>query len=222
MATEHLIDPSTLDAEALTVRGELFCGVVTAVLDGDVAVTHEGRATLARRAASCLLSPLAGDVVLVARTSAGTYVLAVLDRDSSERAIEVDGDLALRSRRGAVTVEAERELRLRTRGSLGAAAKTLTLAAEQASWVAASVRVLSEHLTLESSRIKQVASFAEVVVDSVKETLGRSSRTIRESEHVDAGSMTLSVRNLLRSHADTAIATARKLIKLDGDQIHLG
>lgn len=222
MATEHLIDPSTLDPEALVLRGEIYSGVVTTVVDDDVAVSHEGRSTLARRAASCLLAPLAGDTVLVARAGGRAYVLAVLERESSERAVEVEGDLHLRSRHGAVTIEAERALRLRTPGTLGVAGKTLTLAAEQASWVAGQIRVLSEHLALESTRIRQVASFSEVVAESIKETLGRSYRTIRESEHVDAGSLTLSVRNMLRSHADTAIVTAKKLIKLDGDQIHLG
>lgn len=222
MATEHLIDPSTLDPEALALRGEIYTGRVGALLDGELAVVHEGRSTLARRAASCLLAPSAGDIVLVARTGGRAYVLAVLERESDERAIEVEGDLHLCSRGGAITIEAEDDLRLRARGALGIAGRTLTLAAEQASWVAGSVRVLSEHLSLESTRMKQVASLSEVVVESVKETLGRAYRSIREGEYVEAGSMTLSVKNLLRSHADTAIVTADKLVKLDGDQIHLG
>ncbi len=221
MATEHLIDPSTLDPEALALRGELYTGTVSAVIDGDVVVAHEGRSTLARPATSCLLAPAAHDLVLVARAGGRAYVLAVLARESSERSIELEGDLRVRAR-GAVTIDAERELRLRTPGSLGLAGKTMTLAAEQASWVASQLRLLSEHLALESTRIRQVAALSEVVVESVKETLGSSYRTIREGEHVDAGSLTLSVRKMLRSHAETAIHTAKKLIKLDGDQIHLG
>ncbi|MCZ7684357.1 MAG: DUF3540 domain-containing protein [Sandaracinaceae bacterium] len=222
MATEHLIDPSTLDPEALALRGEIYTGRVGALLDGELAVVHEGRSTLARRAASCLLAPAAGDTVLVARTGGRAYVLAVLERESDERAIEVEGDLHLRSRGGAVTIEAEDDPPApgaRRAGDRGPNAHPRGRAGELGRGQRA--RPLRAPL-LESTRMKQVASLSEVVVESVKETLGRAYRSIREGEHVEAGSMTLSVKNLLRSHADTAIVTADKLVKLDGDQIHLG
>jgi hypothetical protein len=221
MATEHLIDPTTLDTEALALRGEVYWGVVSAVVDRDIVVSHDGRSSLARRAASCLLAPRPGDAVLVARVEGRLFVLAVLERDDDRCEIEVEGDLSLRAS-GTMTLEADHELRLRTPGALRATSKTLTLAAQQAIWVGEQLSVLADHLSMEATRIRQAASFSEVVVESLKETLGWSYRGIRESEHVTAGSLTLSLRGVLRAHADMAVVTAKKLVKMNADQIHLG
>lgn len=219
MATEHLIKPSPSECEAL--RGEVYWGIVSAVVDGAVVVSHDGRATYAHCAASCLLAPQAGDRVLLARVESNVFVLAVLERESNDREISVEGELRVRAG-GTVRVDAGEDLRLRSKGTASIATQTLTFAARRASWVSERLRVLSSHLSLESDHVRQVASFSEAVIESMKETLGRSYREIRESEHVSAGSLALSLRGLLRAHADTAIVTAKKLVKLDADQVHLG
>ncbi|MBX3275607.1 MAG: DUF3540 domain-containing protein [Sandaracinaceae bacterium] len=195
---------------------------MSTVVDDGIVVSHDGRGSLARRAASCLLAPRAGDTVLVARVEGQSFVLAVLARDAEGCEIEVDGNLSVRARNGRVTVAADEELALSTGGALRATGRTMVFAAKEASWVAEQLHLLADHLALEATRIRQAASFSEVVVESVKETLGRSYRTIRESEHVKAGSLTLSLRSTLRAHADLAVVTAKKLVKLNADQIHLG
>jgi hypothetical protein len=98
----------------------------------------------------------------------------------------------------------------------------MALVAEESTWVGRELRMIGEQLTLDATRIRQVSTFAERVADSVKETFGRSYRDVEEGEHVRAGSVTFSLRHMLRCHAETAVVTAKKLIKLDGDQIHLG
>lgn len=219
MATEHLIDPSSLDREALALRGEIYWGVVSAVVDRELIVLHEGRSSLARRAASCLVAPQPGDAVLLARVGPRIYALAVLEQASGDREIHVEGELRLRA--SEVTIEADEEVRVRGRG-VSLAGKTLALAAERASWVAEQLELFAQSVSVETTRIRQVAALSEVVIESVKETLGRSYREIAEGEHVKAGTMTLSLRGMLRAHADTALVTAKKLVKMSADQIHLG
>ncbi|MCC6874227.1 MAG: DUF3540 domain-containing protein [Sandaracinaceae bacterium] len=234
MATEHLMDstarsgtpalgPHALGPHGLGPHGDLAAGVVSGVLGGEIVVDEaSGRSTLARRAASCLLAPRPGDRVLLARVDGEAFVLAVLEREDGARELEVDGDLTLRSRGGTVTIEGERGLRLRTPAALSAAGQTLSLVAQHASWAGEQLQLLADQVSVEAGRIRQVAAFSELVVESVKETLGSSFRTIRETEHVQAGSLTLSLRKLLRAHADTALVTAKKLAKIDAEQIHLG
>lgn len=219
MATEHLIDPCSLDEEALALRGEIFWGVVSAVVDRDIVVLHEGRSSLARPAASCLIVPEPGDTVLLARVDARMFALAVLERASADREIAMEGELKLRANK--ITVEGEEELRLRSK-SVTLAGKTLALAAERASWVAERLGLLASSLDLESLNMRQVATLSEIVFESVKETLGRSYREIKDGEHVKAETMTFSLRGMLRAHADTALVTAKKLVKMSADQIHLG
>jgi hypothetical protein len=177
---------------------------------------------MARRAASCLLAPRAADTVLCAEVEGTLYVLAVLERDGAATEIEVEGDLALRSRGGSVRVDAPEDVELSAGRAARLRGRAMALVAEEASWVGRELRMLGEQLTLDASRIRQVSTFAERVADSVKETFGRSYRDVEEAEHVRAGSLTYSLRHLLRYHADTAVMTAKQLIKLDGDQIHLG
>lgn len=219
MATEHLIDPSSLDREALALRGEIYWGVVSAVVDRDLIVSHDGRSSLAHRAASCLIAPRPGDAVLLARVETRIFALAVLEQAGGDREIDVAGALVLRA--SNVSIEADEDVRLRGRG-LRLAGKTLSLAAEQASWAAEQLQLFANTLEIETTRMRQVASFSEIVIESVKETLGRSYREIEEGEHVKAGTLTFSLRGMLRAHAGTALVTAKKLVKMSADQIHLG
>lgn len=220
MATENLIPLPPMEPEELEPGSGLQPGVVRARVDGGLLVSHERGSTWAKRAASCLLAPKVGDSVLLAVLPAGAFVLAVLEREGGDRELVVEGELRLVAAR--VSVEAEDELTLRSRGASRLLGETLTLAAKEATWVGQQLRVLGEQLTLDATRIKQVSSYAEVVAESASERLGRSYRDIRESEHVKAGALTFSLRRTLRFHADTAVLTAKRLVKLGADQIHLG
>jgi len=202
--------------------GAVFGATVRAVTDRVIAVERAGERTMARRAASCLLAPRAGDVVLCAEVDAAAYVLAVLERDAEGTELEVDGELAIRSRAGSVRVGAAGDVELSADRAVRLRGKAMALVSEEGSWVGRELRLLGEQLTLDAARIRQVSTFAERVASSLKERFGRTYRDVEDHEHVRAGSVTYSLRHLLRYHADTAVMTAKKLIKLDGDQIHLG
>lgn len=224
MATQLLELPPQGEASAFLGTPRGFSGTVRAVTHRVVAVDHEDGSHLAKRAASCLLAPEVGDSVLCGVADGSVYVLAVLERASSEReqAIEVDGDLCVRSREGSVRIEAgEGEVELRAGTTARVAAPEVAVAADKGSWVGRELRLLGEHLSLSAVRISQESEYAERIAHSLKERFGKSYRDVEE-EHVRADSLTHSVRHLLRTHAETVVTTAKKLIKLDGDQIHLG
>ena len=203
--------------------GTVFPATVQAVTDRIVRVDVESGPRLARRAPSCLLAPEVDDVVLCTAVGDKTYVLAVLERETAARALEVEGDLTLRSRTGSVCIEAEEgDIELCARETARVSGKVVTLAGDEGRWAARELRLLGEHLSLSATRIVQESTFAERIAGALKERFNTTRRDVEEGEHVTAGSVKLSVRNLLRMHADTAITTAKKLIKLDGDQIHLG
>ncbi len=63
----------------------------------------------AKRAVSCLVEPVAEDIVLLALLPNGAaYVLSVLERDEGARAtLSTDGDLEIRQRHGRVTIAAQ-------------------------------------------------------------------------------------------------------------------
>ncbi|HJL16981.1 MAG TPA: DUF3540 domain-containing protein [Sandaracinaceae bacterium LLY-WYZ-13_1] len=224
MATENL-NPLYHPFVAANEPGpcsEMFGAAVRAVTDRVIAVERAGEVTMARRAASCLLAPRAGDVVLCAKVDGAAYVLAVLERDAEGTELEVDGELAFRSHAGSIRMDAAEDVELRSGRALRLRSQAMAFVAEQGSWVGRELRLVGERLTLDAQRIRQVSTFAERVADSLEERFGRTYRDVEDAEHVRAGSITYSIRHLLRHHASTAVMTAKKLIKLDGDQIHLG
>ena len=90
-------------------------GVVASVLPGGLySVEADGRVLRCLRAASCLLCPEVGDTVLVnGPDERRLYLTAVAEQADAGRArLEVDGELTLASRRGAVSIESPTQLRL--------------------------------------------------------------------------------------------------------------
>jgi hypothetical protein len=91
------LTPQTADAPTATIATMIETRVVM-VLDADHCLLSSGRQ--ATRAVSCLVEPLAGDVVLVAQSEASCHVLHVLDRCGVHVAIAIsapgDKEMCLR------------------------------------------------------------------------------------------------------------------------------
>lgn len=219
MATENLIPISTSASEN-GAPAAVRSGVVRASVDGSWLVSHERGSFVARLAPSCLLAPEVGDVVLLATVPEGAFVLAVLQREGEHRRLRVDGELEVSAAR--VHIEADEELTLRSKRVARLLGEALTVAATEATWVAKQLRVIGEAFVVDATRIKQVSAYSDIESESARERLGRSYRDVRESEHVKAGSLTFSLRDTLSVHAGVAAMTAKKLLRLAGDQIHLG
>lgn len=222
MATENLIPLSSfLGPEGAVQTGSAVrSGVVRASAEDGWLVSHERGSLVARVAASCLLAPEEGDLVLYARVPEGAFILGVLQRSSSQHSLRVDGELRISAT--SVHLDADEELTLRSRGAARILTEALTLATTEATWVGKQLRMLGEAFVVDATRITQVSTYADREAESSRERLGRSYRDVRESEHVRAGSMTFSLRDSLRLRANTAAMTAKKLFRMASEQIHLG
>jgi len=178
-----------------------------------------------RRALSCLVWPEVGDRVL---TSVGLtdepFLIAVLERHSGTplrlvfpgetkvevaagggMSLEADGPLTFGSRTGVSLDGPEMVLR---GGSLTLAARRLSVIAREA---VASLRV---------SRL--IGDLIEATAESLHLRLDRSRRTVRDLDQVQAGSLELRAEQMAYLQSETLIATAQRLVKIDGEQIHLG
>ncbi|MEZ4374684.1 MAG: DUF3540 domain-containing protein [Polyangiaceae bacterium] len=175
---------------------------------------------IARRALSCLVEPQPGDSVLVATQQGRTYVLAVLERSTTQPVeLSVENDLVLRSSCGAVEVSGRRfaveagetELRSARFRLITATADVFT---QSLSW-------LGQVAELDVKKLRTVAEVAESVVDRVSQTFGRVYRRIEDFEHVRAKRIDQRAE-LLNLRGKNAMLTAEQLVKLDADQVHLG
>lgn len=182
-------------------------------------VGPEGK-RIARRALSCLVEPQPGDSVLVAAKGSHHYVIAVLERYSTQAVeVVVDQDLVLRSKDGEVELRGKRV-------AIDAAEAELKSAHFKLS--AASAEVFTQALSwfgglaeFNARKVRTVAEVAESVVDRVSQTFGRVYRRVEELEHVRAKHIDQRAE-LMNLRGKNAMVTAEQLVKLDADQVHLG
>ena len=165
---------------------------------------------VAQRATSCLLAPQVEDrVLLVGEPSGALYILAVLERSAdSETRLSTAGNLILESESGKVAVQGQEGVDLRTSGRLGMIAGRLEARAATASFALGAVKLMGQSVDAVLGRVAQ-----------------RVKTSIRSVEHMDqlrAGQVDYRAEGLMKVHGQNTIMTAEKLVKADGEQVHLG
>lgn len=189
------------------------------VIAGEIVTVRTALADVcARRAASCLLAPAVGDRVLLATEERGdAYVLAVLDqRDPGAAIISVDGDLSIRSVRGKVTVAAQEGIELVTAATARIAASVVEVAAIEALAVTASA------VKAEMEKVKVFATTLDSFFERVTQRAKRSFRTVEEIDQVKARHLDYAASGNAHIRAENTLISAHDLVKLDGEQVHIG
>lgn len=201
MSTSHVID-MTLEAEQAVYR--IGTGVICEVRDSCCYVLVDAHAHEAERAASCLVEPQVGDVVLFARSEESYWIVAVLVA-AGQRSLQLHGT--------SLNAEAK-HLRL--------TAHTLTTTSHH--WDATHVET-----QISAQRIKAnvavVEWLSERITSFVGLLVGRFRTSLREVSDIDStkcGNYDLSVDHTMAIASDTGIITGNKVVKLDGAQIQVG
>jgi hypothetical protein len=212
--------------EAALRRFEQEAAFVEGVDGEALELRVRGGTCRAVRAASCLVAPGVGDKVLVAHSEDGqeAYVLAVLTRRDAAAATElvVDGDVALRSRRGTVEVAAPEGLRMMTGGKLELASSTLRMRAEDAKLFVKSMAYVGREVVGRISATKVAGGVLDSAWETITQQATRVYRNVREGEFVRAGSVDVRCDNAVTLQGENASMTAKKLIKMDAGQILMG
>ncbi len=201
-------------------------GVVEAMNDGVYAVRVAEKSLKAKRAASCLLEPSVGDQVLVAVTDKNrSFVLAVLvqgEREQKGGVVSIDGDLTLRAKTGKVSVVANDAVTITSATKIAIQAPELAAHALRTTFFSESLSYIGRKIESEVEHLKVVAQVVDRTIDRVSERIKRSYRTIEGIEHVKAKELDVVVEGNVSIHSDNTVLSADKLVKVDGEQIHLG
>ncbi|CAN5186754.1 DUF3540 domain-containing protein [soil metagenome] len=188
---------------------------VVAVGDSVVAlVTPQGSIT-ARVAASCLLRPQAGDHVACLATDDGSWIVAVLLRESgAEAVLQLDGDVRWHVRNGDFKLQVDHNLQAEA-ASIEARGREVSLVAENASMIGG---------TLRSSwtAVRQVGETLSSVFDQVLVNCRLRRSSIETVDSISAGQFDWHARQLAHIHAEHVVTTGERLVKTTGAQIHLG
>ena len=185
---------------------DLSTGRVIAVGDKGLQVLAEtGRHVMARRAASCLLDPEPGDVVLVFQSGQGAYALSVLEKAEASSTLSFPGDV-----------------RLKSPGRASLSGRELDLSAVSGSLRFVDLAVASSFLRLRLDKAVCLARSVESTVGNLVAHLTRSFRHVAEMETLRAGAVRQFITGRFFQRSGNATILAEEKIKVDADKIELG
>lgn len=198
--------------------------VVEVTPAGEFTVRAESGVYGARRAFSCLVEPMAGDVVLLSGLPSGAcYVLAVLEREADAPArLVADGNLEVRLAKGRFVVAAQEGVDLVSAKEVSVTAGGVRVNATEGNVVLKQLSVLGSFVRAEFDRIKVLAESCDSVMDRVLQRVKRSYRFVEEHDQVRAAQIDYVAQNNASLRGENTLITAKDLVKVDGEQIHLG
>lgn len=188
------------------------------VRDGEVEIE-------ATRATSCLVEPVLGDRVLYAVLRQGkAFVLSVLDRAEEDAVLRLtaDRDVVIEAQGGRVDVVAAAGVGIASQEKVTVAAGTVEMRAERATFALDDVLLVGKKLLARAARGTLVGEVLETMADTVTQRAKRVLRVVSQVDQLKAGVADIEAKSALRLHAENSYMTAEKVVKLDGENIHLG
>lgn len=194
-------------------------------IDGaTVTVTNDAGEYACTRAVSCLVAPEVDDVCLVATSEGGkAWILAVLDReDRTKTCLSVDGDLDVRLKQGAFTIAANEGVGIVSAADVKVVAGRFNLNAVDGNVALQRLSYVGRFVQSEVEKIRSLAGTFDSVLERFSQKVKRSYRTVEELDQVKAEQLDYKANKTMSLRGGNTLVTADKLVKVDGDQIHLG
>ena len=218
MNAEDLDNVTPLPRPAAAPEGASAGIAIVRIAEGDgrFRVERQGQLLAARRAASCLLEPSPGDRVWIVGEAGEHFVSAVLERgDATTTAtkLSVPGKLVLEGGEG---------VELNSPDHVGITSDSVRVQAREGQVVFGELRAIARQVHAALRRVTRVGEVLELLVDKVVQRSRYSHRAIEAIDHVSAGNIEYRASELMHLHAHDALINGEQLVKVDGDQIHLG
>lgn len=202
--------PSTL------CRGTVLMGVP------ELLITTDDGPVEADVAASCLIEPEPGDHVLLVQGGGGAFVLSVLRRAGSGAAqMDVPEGITIRSRQGNVVL-AGQSVELTAQQRTTVTSPDLEISSLRGSFFIDKLKALGSRVDADLGNLSLVAETIDTVADRLRQRLERSYRFVRGLDQKRAGTIDAKAATYARLHANNTVITSDKLVKIDGEQIHVG
>lgn len=208
------------DAEVFQTMGTIIRS------SGSAFVVRSGEGDIhAKRALSCLVEPLEGDFVLIAgEPRGGAYILSVLERDAEHGATAIlcEGDLEIKVPNGRLRVASQEGIELLSPKDVNIAAAEVSVHARTASFVLEQLSYLGSLVAGELGKLKLKSGIIETVAERVSSRVKRSFRSVEEVDQLKAECIDYAANQTMTLRAENTIVTAKELVKMDGEQIHMG
>ncbi len=208
----------------ITYTATEVAGHVVGLRPSELIVRAGDHEYAAKRAMSCLVAPCLGDRVLLAVIDDGSaYVLAVLEREGEEPAVlDAGRSTQLRVARGRLDLVAEEGVGLASPGEVSLVSPKLEVRALEGKIGVDRLLAVGTELVAEAVRLRSVAGAVETVADRVTQRVKRVFRFVEELDQLRARRVDYTAKKALHLHGENSLLTAEKLVKMDGENIHMG
>ncbi|HJL15190.1 MAG TPA: DUF3540 domain-containing protein [Sandaracinaceae bacterium LLY-WYZ-13_1] len=198
-------------------------GTVAARSDAGLEVETPSGRFPALTATSCLVAPEPNDHVLVAVPPAGAlYVLAVLSRPSDTPVrLRLDRDAALECA-GSLSLFGADGVDIRSPEEVSTTAKTVTTSAIDAVLNLQRFTFVSKLVELHGEQVQGVFRFVDTAFERLSQKLKRSYRHVEELDLTRARQVEVRASETVNVRGKNAFMSAEDLVKMQGEQIHLG
>lgn len=199
-------------------------GIVTGRDEKLTVVDCEYGVLYARLAASCLVEPAIGDRVLVAGDLEGDiFVIAVLEqKDASATRITVEGDLHLGVPKGRFSVVSAHGVDLVSAGDIALTSTELAVRSDKAQVFFDQLSYVGRKVLAQAGALKFVGGMFDTIAERISQKVKRSYRVVEEIDQVRSNQIDYRAEKNMSLKGQNALVTADELVKIEGDQIHLG
>ncbi|TKI04339.1 DUF3540 domain-containing protein [Martelella alba] len=189
--------------------------VADALPEGFFIVEHEQRGWQCRQAASCLLQPQTGDLVLIAGNGAQLWLLAVLERTDAGLPYTLDVP-------GPLRIAPQGDLTLATPAALSLDSRELAIDSGRGDCRIKELAYQGRSLSAWISRCTLAGKSLETVWQTTVSISQRLLRKVTHTEHVRVGQWDCQAEDYARLHGKHLLMTSEAIAKLDAEQIHVG
>lgn len=199
-------------------------GIVTGLEGGVVTLECEYGKVFARRAVSCLVEPAIGDRVLVAGDLyEDLFVIAVLEQgDASATRITVDGDLHLGVPNGRFSIVSAQGVDLVSAGDIALTSSELSVRSDKGHVFFDQLSYVGRKVLAQAGAFKFVGGMFDTIAERISQKVKRSYRVVEEIDQVRSNQIDYRAEKNMSLKGQNALVTADELVKIEGDQIHLG
>lgn len=180
----------------------------------------------AGQALSCMVKPEVGDEVLVCQDQANRcFILSVLDRtDKEERPVNIAfaAQLNIHLKKGGLSISSRDDVSLASESKISMVSQGLAIHAGDGEVCVERLSFLGKLLRANIEGIKIVGSVIEGAFQRVVQKARTSFRYVEEHEDVQTGSTRYLVKETLNMRSKNSVHIAKKQMKMDAEQIHLG
>lgn len=178
----------------------------------------------AKRAAGCLLTPEAGDLVLAVHLSSGkAFVLSVLERASTEAGrLEVEGDLEICTPNGALEISARDGLELGSATRASLAAPELEISAGEGKITMGSLTLLAGLISSQVDKMTLAARSVESVIGRLTQSLRNRFTKVEDLDRLEAATVSVEAEDLHSVRTRFSLLSVEEDAKIDAGIIHLG